>query len=1023
MIKFITIFLDRPRILFLTLAFILLSGISSVSTLPIQENPELAERWATVTISYPGATPERIETQIVDNLENKLREIVEIDIEDLESIITQGFSETIVELQQSVPPALIEEVWSKVQNKIDQIEKPIGTTMLLERSSGPPITVEYIIDWKGEGDEPIIMMSRLAQQLQKKLSSVPGTEKTAIYGEAEEEIVVEVDSAKMSSLGLTYQDISSAIRSYDNKKPIGVASDDYSEFLIRLKDNITSPQKIGEIPVKVINQSEIIRLQDIAEVSMQPANPIEDIFLYNGRRVISVSATGSFAQRVYDYVKNAEEQVDDMRQSLPEEFHIEQIYDESIYVSSKFGELIKSFSLASFFVLSLSFFFLGVRPGIIVTAILPFSVSLVLLGCRLIDLPLHQTSITGIIIALGLLIDNGIIVVEDYKYRRSLGLPIKESINQTLVNISTPLLAATATTVFAFMPIVTGEGSSTEFVGGLALTVIMSIISSLLLALIMVPVLMSYMERIPFFANINVHEEGYKNEKILKKYRQFLTWAFDVPRRALLISISLPVLGFLLFGSIPKDFFPTNDRDMFRIHLELPTNSSSIKTLERVKLLRQQVIDSNLIELDRDYWFIGRWMPRVLMNIVGGEEKTGSNNHAQAVFFAKDYYEMIDNLPELSKMLVAKNPDLILFVDSFQSGPPVFSDIQYSIIGDDENVLRALGSELELIINNAPDVSHTKSLDGYSNTNIEFEFNSSNISLSGKNTELLVDELYAENNGIIVSSMLDSNKELPIRVKGIRSSSDIIGDTNYLSIPSQNGIDFIGNYGEARINKTSSYVTRRNSQRVNHVEGWIWTGTLPHRTELYLEENFKEFERRLPPGYSILVGGEANSRGESQSQIFSSAIIYILLITIGLVFALNSFRQTAVILSVAIFSIGLSFLGLKIGQQNYGFIGTIGALGLIGLSINDSIIVLSHIKEKANQIAMKKADLIEVVIRSTRHIITTSLTTLGGFMPLIFASIFFRPLAWGMSIGVLGATMTALLYIPAMFIWLNKIKD
>ena len=331
--------------------------------------------------------------------------------------------------------------------------------------------------------------------------------------------------------------------------------------------------------------------------------------------------------------------------------------------------------------------------------ILPFSVSLVLLGCRLIDLPLHQTSITGIIIALGLLIDNGIIVVEDYKYRRSLGLPIKESINQTLVHISTPLLAATATTVFAFMPIVTGEGSSTEFVGGLALTVIMSIISSLLLALIMVPVLMSYMERIPFFANINVHEEGYKNEKILKKYRQFLTWAFDVPRRALLISISLPVLGFLLFGSIPKDFFPTNDRDMFRIHLELPTNSSSIKTLERVKLLRQQVIDSNLIELDRDYWFIGRWMPRVLMNIVGGEEKTGSNNHAQAVFFAKDYYEMIDNLPELSKMLVAKNPDLILFVDSFQSGPPVFSDIQYSIIGDDENVLRALGSELELIIN------------------------------------------------------------------------------------------------------------------------------------------------------------------------------------------------------------------------------------------------------------------------------------------------------------------------------------
>jgi multidrug efflux pump subunit AcrB len=142
-----------------------------------------------------------------------------------------------------------------------------------------------------------------------------------------------------------------------------------------------------------------------------------------------------------------------------------------------------------------------------------------------------------------------------------------------------------------------------------------------------------------------------------------------------------------------------------------------------------------------------------------------------------------------------------------------------------------------------------------------------------------------------------------------------------------------------------------------------------------------------------------------------------------LVFALNSFRETILILSVALLSIGLSFMGLKIGFQNFGFIATIGAIGIIGLSINDSIIVLSHIKERAKKSLMTKTDLIDVVIRSTRHIITTSLTTLGGFVPLIFASIFFRPLAWAMSIGVLGATLTALLYIPAMYIWMKKVKN
>ena len=168
-----------------------------------------------------------------------------------------------------------------------------------------------------------------------------------------------------------------------------------------------------------------------------------------------------------------------------------------------------------------------------------------MIGCRLIGLPLHMTSITGIIIALGLLIDNGIIVVEDYKHRRGIGLSINESISQTLKQLTTPLAAATGTTVFSFLPIVTGEGSSVEFVGGMALTVIMSIVSSLVLALIMVPVLMSYMEKIPYFRNVEIHNEGYHNETILNKYRSFLTWAFAIPKRAILIlcqKISSPLM-------------------------------------------------------------------------------------------------------------------------------------------------------------------------------------------------------------------------------------------------------------------------------------------------------------------------------------------------------------------------------------------------------------------------------------------------------------------------------------------------
>jgi multidrug efflux pump subunit AcrB len=294
--------------------------------------------------------------------------------------------------------------------------------------------------------------------------------------------------------------------------------------------------------------------------------------------------------------------------------------------------------------------------------------------------------------------------------------------------------------------------------------------------------------------------------------------------------------------------------------------------------------------------------------------------------------------------------------------------------------------------------------------------------LSGINPKNLVNELYAANNGVIVGTMLDSNKEIPIRLKGMNKPDDILGSASYLTIPSQNGFEYIDSFGKSSITNKSSIITRQDGQRMNSVEGWVWTGTLSSATEEYIKDDVEQFKNELPPGYSIKQLGEAETRGESQASLYSSAVIYMILIVIGLVLALNSFRQAGIILSVAILSIGLSFLGLFVGQQNYGFIGTIAAVGLIGLSINDSIIVLSHIKEEAEKKLISKAELIEVVIRSTRHIITTSLTTLGGFAPLIFASVFFRPLAWAMSIGVLGATMTALLYIPAMFIILKKIK-
>lgn len=303
--KILDIFLERPRVLFLTLTFILLAGISSALSLPVQENPELAQRWGSVTTNFPGASPERIETQILEQLELKLREVTEID--ELDSIISQGFSTTVVEFSQSLDPLLIEQTWSEVQDKIDQVKPliPQGANLKLIRSSGPPITVMYGVEWRGEGASPLVMMSRIADQLKTQLNSINNTEKLKVFGGTDEEVLIEVDSAKLSSAGLTFTELSNIVKSLDSKKPIGLISNSQSEYLFALKDDLNNINLIKDIPVKVFDNNQMIRLGDIAEVSLKPVTPVEEIILIDGKQTIMVAISGTMSQRVNDYVNQA----------------------------------------------------------------------------------------------------------------------------------------------------------------------------------------------------------------------------------------------------------------------------------------------------------------------------------------------------------------------------------------------------------------------------------------------------------------------------------------------------------------------------------------------------------------------------------------------------------------------------------------------------------------------------------------------------------------------------------------------
>ena len=1017
--KIVDLYLDRPRLFLLAMLFIIAGGLLSYDSLPRQENPQLAERWGDITAVLPGATPQRMETQVADVLETQLREIDEI--KTIESRSFSGMVSVGLEFKEDVGKGETDEVWAKVQDMVSESAAlvPPGTSMTLSHS-GPPTTVLFALQWRGDGDPQPVILSRLASQLKRKLANIVNSEKALIFGDTQEEIFVGADLDLLTDAGMNIQSIATAIDRYDSKRAIGNIVGQGSEFRIKAQDNIRLVNDLRKLPLKTLDANQIIRLEDVATVEKLPVDPPIEIVSYNGKPSVFVDVRGKFSQRTDLYSSAVLRVADSFKAGLPDEIGLEVIYNESDYVEEKFSFLMQSILLATFIVLFLSYLLLGPRSAVIVSAVVPLTILLVLIGCTILDVPLHQTSVTGIILSLGLLIDNSIIVVEDYKYRKSLNLVNRQAIYASIRHLSLPLLAATVTTGLAFMPMAAGKGASPEFVGDMAITIILAVTSSLFLALTVVPVLLKTMEDSNFLNLNKSQNSGFSHPGMRDQYRKFLAWAFYKPSRALILSLILPMLGFVSFGFLDTDFFPNQGKAMFRVDVELDANASIYATNERIASIRDQVLLEEYIETDM--WWVGRRLPRLLYNVIGGSSGEGSDNLATGVFFTSSFEEMDSNLADLAKRLEKDHADIRVRVSKFTNGPPVEFPVVIAVFGEDIQILKSLGEELKSILAKSPQVVDVLADQSASVTGLQINFDEVNLAFSSKSSKDIINEISSSTRGLYVGSMLDGNKEIPIRIKNKNRESSELNQAAFLAINSAEGFDYVESFSDISYSSEINQINRYQGSRNNAVKAAVYPGTLGSNVLTDVADELRAFEDSLPTGYSLKQFGDAEERAESFGQIFSTFFFFMGLIVVALVMILNSFRQASIILFVGTLCIGLGFLGMFVGFQNFGFIGLVGIVGLAGLAINDSIVVLSHLNEDAGTGKISKHKLIETTIRSTRHIVTTSLTTVGGLLPLLFDK-FFETLAWAMCFGVMGSALLALLLIPSMFCFLGKVHQ
>ena len=1027
-----TFFYNNPRLMLLTISLIIVAGLSSLFILPRMEDPALVSRGAFINTIFPGAEPSRVESLVSEKIEDALSEIDEI--KEVRSTSRESISTIAIELRDEVMDS--DAVWSKLRDRVSDIETQLPEGCLepiFDEMDFKAFAMLAAIRWDQSDEVNYAVLHRWAKQLEDRLQGIAGTEKAELIAHPKEEIRVLVDANNMAAINMTIPAISAQIAASDSKVSAGQVRGSSEDILIEVSGNLDSIQRIERIPIRYQNDETFVRLSDIATVEKSIVDPPDSLAMIAGQRAILVGAFVRENQRIDVWSAKASGVLDDFESQLPKGLILDRMFTQNDYVEERLSTLLMNLFLGGFAVFLVIFFLMGWRSAVVVSIALPLAALIVLFAMRFMNVPIHQMSITGLIIALGLLIDNAIVIVDETTSRLRSGLSPYEAVKESVGHLMVPLAGSTLTTALAFAPIALMPGPAGEFVGAIAVTVISAIAGSLFLALTIIPAIAA---RLNSLSNANNQRkrrwwnEGFTNGSLTKFYQSGLRFFYRYPLLGCLLGMVAPILGFIAATQLPEQFFPPADRDQIHIELELSPQSSLAGTLETTKQIREALLKDP--EIQRVDWFIGKSAPAFYYNLIPRRESV--SQYAQALVQLTSFQNQSQLIHRLQKQLDQDFSHARILVRQLEQGPPFDAPVEVRLFGPDLDRLQSLGAELRTILVNTPGVIHTRSEMDEALPKIAFEVNEERARAVGLSLTDVAMQLNASTEGTIGGSIIEATEELPVRVRldsASRSKLNRVASLR-LSNPSatsmSDGSDYMGVpvSAIADIELKSEYgsITHLAGRRLNELQVYIPAGVLPSKVLSAFQERLDQSDFELPAGYALLYGGEAAKRDEAVSNLMASVGILLVMMVATLVLSFSSFRVASIIGVVGGLSIGLGMGALWIFGYPFGFTAIIGAMGLMGVAINDTIVVIAAIRGNEQASKGDREAMVEEVTGTTRHIVSTSLTTMAGFTPLILGGGgFWPPLAVAIAGGVAGATVLALLFAPSAYLILMCRKN
>jgi multidrug efflux pump subunit AcrB/outer membrane protein TolC len=1007
-----------PQVTLVITAMMFLVGITEFLTMPRREDPKITIRTGLVIAEYPGATAEEVESQVTHKIEERLFRFEEVRREKTYSTSRNGLVIINVELNKSVKNS--DQFWSKLRLDmavLKQSELPSGVRgPIVDSDFGD--TVAALIAVKG-GHYSYSELKDYAQRVESAIRTIPAASKIKRIGDQKESIEVTSSWEKISQYGVDPHKVEKALQGRNTITYGGSVPGEASKPFIDANGQFQTEDQIRKIMVDVSPSGQPIYLGDLADVKRVYKDPTEYV-RDGGQPAILLSVEMHEGNNIVEFGKTLHETLDRVRATLPPDVQLEFVADQPQVVHERVQDFTREFGIAIISVILVTMLLLPMRVALVSAVAIPVTVSITFAMLNAAGIELHQVSIAGLIVVLGMVVDDAIVIADNYVELLDQKVPIADACRRCASEMAIPVLAATLTIIASFLPLLLLSGTSGEFIRALPIAVAVALSVSFVVAMMLTPLING------FFIKKWLHDPSADPSQkkptaldhMQRYYNAIILWAMHHQKKVLIAAVISFVTGIGILSLVRQQFFPLAERDQFVMDIWLPEGTRIEATDAAVRRIEDTLRKDK--EVRSFTSFMGSSFPRFYYNV---NPVPTASNFAQILVNTHTVNGTPRLVAQLREQLPSVAPAAKVFVKEMQQGNAMEAPIEVRIVGDDLSTIRSLGNQLQNILSHTPGAIyiHTDWHEDQMLAGVDLHQEVANR-LGFTNTTI-ANELAGSFDGDTVSTFWEGDRDVDIDLRldpAQRQTFQNVSDT-YLLSPITGARVPVSAMASLSPEWHPGRIVRRNGIRTLTVRAFPGEGRLA--SQILSDAKTQISKLQLPPGYRVEYGGEDENQRETFGEMRNALGVSMVLIFLILLLQFRTLKDALVVMAAIPLALPGAALGLFITHNPFGFTAFIGVISLGGLVVRNSIILVDYIHERMKHGVPLEEATLEAGERRLRPIFLTTMAAAVGVTPMIISrSSMWSPLASVIAFGLLGSMFFTLVVIPVLFVAVNTKK-